>query len=273
MLGVDARNGVAGATAFLKVPREGFVDRGGSFGFESSDGVEEIRELLEGWGLGACPRLPALDRDVEMRTTGGSGSKRRSSSQTILSTTQSLGGNGRIGVGELSSRRSVGAWDCILLALRIAPSLAASDASSGFLEGDLEAARRAAICSGGGDRVGTGDRPRFDVFAGESWLAFSLPTNSFTEWTSCSDSDPTVGRRAFALRFIELATAAAAAADSWGFTCGALRGGWLKAMVAPRKAESSRDAEANRWVAAISPFMEPIDWIWPGCVTNLRFWG
>lgn len=273
MLGVDARNGLAGATDFLKVPSEGIVDRGGSFGFKSSDGVKEIRELLEGWGLGACPRLAALDGAVVMRTTGGSGSKRGSSSKSILSTTRSLGGNGRIGVGERSSRCSVGAWDCILLALRIAPSLAASNAGSGFREGDLEAARRAAICSGGGDRVGTGDRPRFDVFAGESWLAFSLPTNSFTEWTSGSDSDSTVGRLAFALRFIELATAAAAAADRWGFTGGALRGGWLKAMVAPRKAESSRDAEANRWVAAISPFMEPIDWIWPGCLMNVRFRG
>lgn len=134
-------------------------------------------------------------------------------------------GIGRIGVGERSSRRSGGAWDCILLALRMAPSLAASDAGSDFLEGDLEAARRAAICSGGGDREETGDRPRFEALAGESWLAFSRPTISFTERTSGSDSDSTVGRRDPALRFIELATAAAAAAESWEFTCGALRGG------------------------------------------------
>jgi hypothetical protein len=86
-----------------------------------------------------------------------------------------------MGVGERSSRRSVGAWDGILLALRMAPSLAASDAGSGFLEDDLDAARRAAICSGGGDRAGIGDRPRFGMLAGESWLAFNLPTNSFTE--------------------------------------------------------------------------------------------
>jgi hypothetical protein len=139
----------------------------------------------------------------------------------------------------------------------MAPSLAASDAGSDFLEGDLEAARRAAICSEDGDREGTGDRPRFEALAGESWLAFSRPTISFTERTSGSDSDSTVGRREPALRLIELATAAAAAAESWGFTCGAVRGGWLKATVAPCRAES-RDAEANRWVAAISPFMESI---------------
>lgn len=259
MLGVDVRNGVAGGSGFLEVPCEGPVDRGGSFGFSSPDDTEDIRELMEGWGLGAWSRrLPALDGWVEMRTPVGSGSKRGSSSRSILSTGLSLTGKGRMGVGERSSRRSVEAWDCILLTLRMAPSLAASTAGSGFLEGDLEAARRAAICSGGGDRVGTGDRPRFDMLAAESWLAFSLPTISFTERTSCSDSDPTVGRLAPALRFIELATAAAAAAESWGFTCGALRGGWWKAMVAPCKAESSRDAEANRWVAAISPFIKSI---------------
>jgi len=160
-----------------------------------------------------------------MRSTGGSGSKRGSSSSSILSRGLSLAGIGRMGVGERSSRGSLGACDCALLALRMAPSLAASAAGSGFLEGDLEAATRAAICSGCGDGEGTGDCPRSDMLAGESWLAFSLPTISFTDGAPCSESDSTVGRRAPALRSIELATAAAAAAESWGFTCGALRGG------------------------------------------------
>ncbi|KAJ6103899.1 hypothetical protein N7486_004121 [Penicillium sp. IBT 16267x] len=148
MLGVDTRNGVVAGADFLKGSCEGPIDCGGSLGLSSSDGVENIWGLMERCGLGPCSRkLPALDRCVGMRTTLGSGSKR-----------VSLASIGRMGVGKRSSRRSIGASDWILLALRVAPGLAASDAGSGFLEEDLDAVRHAAICSGNGDEDGIGSK-------------------------------------------------------------------------------------------------------------------
>lgn len=109
-------------------------------------------------------------------------------------------GFGRMGVGERSSCRSTGAGacDCALPALRIALSLAASEAACGFLSGDLDAARRAAICSGPGAKEGTGLRPRLAAPAGESEVAFSLPILSFTEPTSGPGSDSASIRRSSA---------------------------------------------------------------------------
>lgn len=170
-----------------------------------------------------------------------------------------LVGFGRMGVGERSSCCSAGACDCTLPALRMAPSLAASDAVCGFLSGDLDTARRAAICSGAGDKEGTGFRPRLTAPAGESELvAFSLPILSFTEPTSGPGSDSASIRRGSAWRFpLVLARAAAVAADSWGFTWGVVRGVWLKAIAAPCcAAESECSRIVKRWVEpAISPFM------------------
>lgn len=148
---------------------------------------------------------------------------------------------GRIGVGERSVRPSTGAWDCTRAALRIA---AASEAGAGFLWGKGDAARRAAICSGAGDRDGTAS-----AVVGES--AFSRPILSLTEPTSGPDSGSgSIGQNSAWRLVAVLASAAAAAADVRGFTLGVRGGGgggWeAKAIVAPcRAAESSR--KVNRW--------------------------
>lgn len=74
----------------------------------------------------------------------------------------------------------------------MAPSLAAAaaaDVVSSFLSGDLDAARRAAICSGAGGKDNDGVRPRLDMLAGESELVFHLPILSFTVPTSGAGSE------------------------------------------------------------------------------------
>lgn len=111
-------------------------------------------------------------------------------------------GVGLIGVGERSSRRSSTALDGgALLALRIAPSLAAAaaDVASCLLSGDLEAASRAAICSGADDNDddddGTGDgeaRPLTRgslLVGGEREFVVNLPILSRTEPTSGPGSE------------------------------------------------------------------------------------
>jgi hypothetical protein len=106
-----------------------------------------------------------------------------------------LPGTGRRGVGDRSSRFSGSGLDVrILLALRNAPSLAAEvgDAGGGALgsrAGDLDAASRAAICSGAGESDEAEVRPRV-LTGGESGLAVNLPILSLTEPTSGPGSDP-----------------------------------------------------------------------------------
>jgi hypothetical protein len=108
-----------------------------------------------------------------------------------------IGGVGRIGVGERSSRRSSAGRDggAALLALRIAPSLAAAVAedASCLLSGDRDAARRAAICSGPGDSDdGDGDvRPltRDSLVGGDREFVVNLPILSRTEPTSGPGSE------------------------------------------------------------------------------------
>lgn len=163
-------------------------------------------------------------------------------------------------MGEGNSCRSRGACGCTMPALRMAPNLAASDVVvCSLLSGDLDAARRAAICSVVGAKEGTGLRPRLPAPAGESELvAFSLPILSFTEPTSGPGSDSASIRRSSAWRFpLVLARAAAVAAENWGFTWGVVRELWLKAMVAPcRAAESESSRIVKRWFEpAISSFM------------------
>lgn len=184
----------------------------------------------------------------------------------MLSTGLLRGGVGRIGVGERSSRRSSAGRDggAALLALRIAPSLAAAVAedASCLLSGDLEAASWAAICSGpgaGDNDDGDGDaRPltRDSLVDGEREFVVSLPILSRTEPTSGPRSESILERLDSAWRFQLLATAAAAAAEGGLFTVDDGRDCW-KAMEAPCSAEAFREAgEANRGFAAISPFME-----------------
>lgn len=166
---------------------------------------------------------------------------------------------GRIGVGERSVRPSTGAWDCTRAALRIAPSLAASEAGAGFLSGEGDATGRAAICPGTGDRDGTDFLSRPTASAGVAEFAFSRPILSLTEPTSGPDSGAGSIERGSAWHLVAvLASAAATAADVRGFALGVRGGGggWeAKAIVAPcRAAESSR--EVNRWFEpAISPVM------------------
>jgi hypothetical protein len=106
-----------------------------------------------------------------------------------------LRGSGRRGVGDRSSRFSDSGLDVrILLALRNAPSLAAEigDPGGGTVRsrtGDLDAASRAAICSGAGESDEAEVRPRV-LIGGESGLAVNLPILSLTEPTSGPVSDP-----------------------------------------------------------------------------------
>lgn len=148
---------------------------------------------------------------------------------SILSTGLLIEGVGLNGVGERSSRRSSTALDGgALLALRIAPSLAAAAAevASCLLSGDLEAASRAAICSGADDNDddGTGDgeaRPLTRgslVVGGEREFVVNLPILSRTEPTSGPGSESISERWDSRCRFQLLATAAAAAADGGLFT-------------------------------------------------------
>lgn len=125
-----------------------------------------------------------------------------------------------MGTGECNSCRSgIVRGDCILLALRMAPSLAALAVGSGFLVEAFPIARRAAICSGVGDPSIAGVRgfPTDLLGGGESWLLVNLPILSLTEPTSGPGSEPVPWRSISAFRFTVLATAATAAADDWVF--------------------------------------------------------
>lgn len=262
MLGVEGRrSGVPVRTGFRVDAREGAV-RGGRIGFVSSREIVVIRELTEGWGLVAGTRTLAArgGRDGGFLYNPGSdsGSERARSSRSKALTGFSLAVPlGRIGVGERSSRRSSGACDCILLALRAALILAAATAAVACctLEGDLSTARRAAICPTDGGGV----RPLDTALGGgRVLLPVNKPILSFTEPTSGAFSD-SISRRSSACRFRVLATAALAAAEGGEATLDdALE--LEKAIVAPCNAELFREAgEANRGLAAaISPFISPV---------------